>query len=255
MVSSYLMHALGIDIGGSGIKGCIVDVTTGELVAPRHRIETPVPATPEAITEVLDKIVAHFKWKGRIGCTFPGVIRRNTIYTAVNMDESCVGFNLGEALSRHSQELRPSVLNDADAAGYAEMRLGAGQGKKGVVMMLTIGTGIGSALFSEGRLVPNTELGHIEFEGEDAETQISDAARKRRDLSRKKWAREFNDYLRYLEALFWPELFIIGGGGAKKPEKFDEVLDTRTEIVYARFRNNSGIIGAALAAVDGLYLE
>lgn len=249
------MQILGIDIGGTGIKGAVVDVETGDLLEKRFRLETPQPATPEAVMQTVKAVIDNFEWKGPIGCTFPGVIKRNVVHTAANMDKAFIGFDLGAAVRLAAGTDRVSILNDADAAGYAEMRLGAGKGIKGLVIMLTIGTGLGAALFNNGALVANSEIGHIHYKGEDAELIFSEAARKRKHLPRKRWAKQVTGFLNYLESLFWPELFIMGGGGAKKPEKFDGLLTPRTPIAFARFRNQAGIIGAAIAASENLVVE
>lgn len=250
------MQVLGIDIGGTGIKGAVVETETGDLLDKRFRLDTPQPATPEAVLATVQEVADHFGWRGGpVGCTFPGVIRRNVIHTAANMDKSFIRHDLGAALRNTLGSEKVSVLNDADAAGYSEMRLGAGMGMPGLVIMLTIGTGLGTALFNNGQLVANSEIGHIIYRGEDAELQVSESARKRKRISRKRWAKQFEGYLKYLESLMWPSLFIIGGGGAKKPEKFEDELKPRTPVAYARFRNQAGIIGAALAAAEGLMVE
>jgi len=250
------MQALGIDIGGTGIKGAVVDTETGELRERRFRVETPQPATPEAVLDAVKQVADAFGWKsGPVGCGYPGVIRRNIVYTAANVDKSFIGFDLGAGVRAALGSDQVSILNDADAAGYAEMRLGAGRGVRGLVIMLTIGTGLGTALFNNGTLVANSELGHIIYRGLDAELQVSESARKRKHISRKRWAKQFEGYLNYLESLLWPELFIVGGGGAKKPEKFAEALTPRTPLAFARFGNRAGIIGAAIAASEGLVVE
>ena len=250
------MQALGIDIGGTGIKGSVVETATGELLEERFRVDTPYPATPEAVLAAVREVHAHFRWKnGPVGCGYPGVVRRNTVHTAANLDASFIGFDLGSAIRGTLNVDKVSILNDADAAGLAEMRLGAGAGIRGLVIMLTVGTGLGTALFNNSQLVANSELGHIEFNGADAELQVSDTARKRKHTSRKQWAKQFNAYLRYLEALLWPELFIVGGGGAKKPDKLEGELKPRTPLAFARFRNQAGIVGAAIAAAEGLVVE
>lgn len=246
--------ALGIDIGGSGIKGAMVDTESGDFVTKRYRIPTPSPATPQAIVECIRKIVQHFEYSGPVGCGYPGVVRENVLFTAVNLHPSLVGVSLGKMISDQAG-CPVTILNDADAAGLAEMRLGAGVSCKGVVFLITIGTGLGTALFANGELVPNTELGHIEMNGKDAEIQASEAARKRNDWDWKVWAQQFNQYLSVIEALFWPEIFILGGGGAKKPDKFAHLLSSRTPIEWARFGNQAGIIGAAQAALDADYKQ
>lgn len=240
------MNVFGLDIGGSGIKGAPVDTETGELVAERTRIKTPHPATPDAIVQTAVGVVRQSQWDGPIGCGFPAVIKQGVVQTAANIDDAAIGLNLQ---GRLEEELGSSarVVNDADAAGLAEMRWGAGRDVDGVVLMLTLGTGIGTALFVGGRLVPNTELGHIEIDGHDAETRAGDGARKREDLSWKHYSKRLDKYLTTVENLLWPDLIIIGGGISKKSEKFLPHLKTRTEIVPAEMLNEAGIAGAALA--------
>lgn len=242
------MHVLGIDIGGSGIKGAPVDTATGELVGERHRIPTPQPPKPDEVAEVVGQVVTHFDWTGRIGVTFPGVVAHGVIGTAANMEPDWVGTDAHALFTRVTG--RPvSVLNDADAAGVAEMRFGAGRGVRGVVVLLTFGTGIGSALFVDGTLVPNTEFGHLEIDGHDAERRASASARERHDESWSHWARHVDKYLRHLTALLSPDLVIVGGGVSKKADKFlPQLTDLRTEIVPATLLNEAGIVGAALAA-------
>lgn len=242
------MHALGIDIGGTGLKAAVVDTATGLLASPRKRVATPVPCTPVALLRHLHQLVAELDWHGPVGVGFPGVVRNGVLLTAVNLHPKLVGYDLAAALGGHFG--RPvAVLNDADAAGWGEMRFGAGRQQPGTVMMITVGTGIGTALFVQGRLVPNTELGHLEMRGRDAEKLISEPARKRRGLSWAKWGGRFSRYLGALENLLWPELFILGGGGAKQTAKFLPHLHARTPIVPAQLGNLAGIVGAAWASV------
>jgi polyphosphate glucokinase len=243
------MGILGVDIGGSGIKGAPVDIEKGVLVKKRYRIPTPQPSVPDAVGDVVAKVARHFEWKGPVGCTFPAVIRNGVAYSAANVDKSWVGTN-GQKLLREKTGCPVVLLNDADAAGMAEMEFGAGKGQKGVVFVLTFGTGIGSALFVNGHLVPNLELGHIEIRGKDAELWATDRVRKEKDLSWKKWAANVNEFLDRLEALFSPDLFIIGGGVSRKHKKFLPLLNTRAQIVPAQLLNEAGIVGAALAAKD-----
>jgi polyphosphate glucokinase len=241
------MRIFGVDIGGSGIKGAPVDLDTGELAGDRLRIPTPKPATIGACAAVVHEILDHFGYRGPVGCGYPGVIRGGLVKTAVNVDRSWLDV---DAAARFADATgRPfRFVNDADAAGLAEMRFGAGRGRSGVVLLVTIGTGLGTALFTDGHLVPNLELGHIEMDGRDAERWASDAARKRKDLSWKKWARRFDGYLNRLHAYLWPDLIILGGGASKKPEKFLRHLDVPCEVVTAELQNEAGIVGAALAA-------
>ncbi len=242
------MNVLGIDIGGSGIKGAPVDTKTGELTAERHRIPTPQPATPKAIAEVVAKLVDHFQWTGPVGITFPGVVVDGEIRTAANVDKSWIGVNANKLFGRNLDSVM--VINDADAAGLAEMAFGAGKNNQGVVLVLTIGTGIGSALFVGGKLVPNTEFGHLELKGKEAESRASDAARDKRDMSWQKFAKRIGQYLRHMEMLFSPALMVIGGGISKKSDKYLPMVDLRTPVVPAMLLNEAGIVGAALAAEE-----
>ncbi len=241
------MQRLGIDIGGSGIKGAPVETVSGKLLARRYRIRTPDPSTPEAVARVVAKICRHFAWQEPIGCGFPAVVQHGYTRTAANVDPSWIGAD-AQAVIGAATGCETVVLNDADAAGIAEMRFGSGRDQTGVVMIITIGTGLGSALFVDGQLVPNTELGHVELDGRDAETFASDAVRKRKGLSWKAWARRFDRYLNHLEFLFSPDLFILGGGASKKSAKFLHRLTVKARVVPARLQNEAGIIGAALAA-------
>ncbi len=241
------MQVLGLDIGGSGIKGAPVDTDKGELMAERHRIATPDPSKPEAVADVIAEIAAFFNWTGPLGSTFPAVIKEGVAHTAANVDKSWIGTDAA-GLIRERTGCATVVLNDADAAGLAEMQFGAGREEHGVVMMLTFGTGIGTALFVARRLVPNLELGHMDVKGREGESFASDAARKRDDLSWEKWAQRANEYLQALDALFWPDLFVIGGGISNKPEKWLPHIETRARVEVAQMRNEAGMIGAALAA-------
>ena len=240
------MEIFGVDIGGSGIKGAPVDIRKGVLVEKRHRIPTPQPSTPEAVTDVVTEIAQHFNWQGPIGCTFPAVIKKGVAYSAANVDESWIGTN-GENLIRKKCGCPVLLINDADAAGIAEMEFGAGKGHTGVVIVLTFGTGIGSAVFTNGHLVPNTEFGHMEVRGKDAEDRAADRIRKGKELSWEKWAERVNEFLGRMEIVFSPDLFIIGGGVSKKHDNYLHLLDTQAEIVPAQMRNEAGIIGAAMA--------
>src|SRR4030042_510709 len=237
---------LGIDIGGSGIKGAPVNIKNGEILESRFRIETPDPSSPKAIAQAITNVVKHFKWKGPVGCGFPGVIQKGYVRTSANGDKLWIDTNINKLLSK-STGLAVYAINDADAAGLAEMKFGAGKDKKGVVLLLTIGTGIGTVLFSNGRLVPNLEMGHIELHGMDAEKQCSDAVRKELDLSWEDWGNKFNEYLLAIEALLWPDLIILGGGASKKADKFIEFLKVKAKIVTAKLLNDAGLVGAALA--------
>ena len=240
-------RVLGIDIGGSGIKASPVNTDDGLMLELRHRIPTPSPSTPEKVAGVVAGIVRHFKWKGLVGCGFPGVIHNGVAKTAWNLDNEFIGANFNEVFTKATGQ-PVFVVNDADAAGLAEMKFGAGQGRRGVVLLCTIGTGIGTVLFNNGQLVPNTEFGHIEIKGMDAELYVSDAARKAENLSWEKWALRFNEYLTKLEFLISPDLIILGGGASKKGDQFLQYLDLKTKVVTAELLNNAGIVGAALAA-------
>lgn len=242
------MEVLGIDIGGSGIKAAIVDISKGELVSERLRIPTPQPSLPKDVSEVILEIIRQFNYKGPIGIGFPAAITRGIIRTASNIDDS---WKLLEADAFFTESLgNPSfVLNDADAAGFAEIKFGAGKDVDGVVILVTVGTGIGTAVFVNGTLLPNTEFGHLKYRKDDiAEHWVSDAKRKNDGLSWEKWGKRFNKYLQYLEALTYPELFIIGGGASRKFEKYADSFKTMARVVPAEQRNHAGLIGAAVYA-------
>ncbi|MEV8534528.1 polyphosphate--glucose phosphotransferase [Streptomyces sp. NPDC051211] len=242
---------MGVDIGGSGIKGAPVDLARGELAAERHKVLTPQPATPEGVAGCVAEVVRNFDWAGPVGITFPGVVTGGITRSAANVDKAWVDLDARALLSAHLDGLPVTILNDADAAGVAEMTYGAGRGRTGTVILLTLGTGIGSALFTDGHLVANSELGHLELHGHDAETRASVKAKEDGDLSWERWARRLHKYLAHVEMLFSPELFIIGGGVSRKPEKFLPLIEgIRAEIVPARLQNNAGIVGAAMAARD-----
>ncbi|WP_309505764.1 polyphosphate--glucose phosphotransferase [Streptomyces pyxinae] len=243
------MNVFGVDIGGSGIKGAPVDLDRGDLAQERHKVLTPHPATPGAVVDGVVEVVEHFGWSGPIGVTFPGVVTGSTIRTAANVDKSWVGTDAAALLGERLPGSEITVLNDADAAGVAEMTFGAGKGRKGTVFLLTFGTGIGSALFSDGRLVPNTELGHLELNGHEAEKHASTKVKEDKDLSWHDWAHRVKKYLAHVEMLFSPELFIIGGGVSRKADKFLPLIEgISAEIVPAQLQNNAGIVGAAMAA-------
>lgn len=242
------MQILGIDIGGSGIKGAPVDVETGQLTAERLRIKTPKNGEPEPIAEVVDQIAKSFHWNGPIGIGFPAPVKGGVTLMAANVSEKWVGTN-ADALFTKVTGCECTLINDADAAGLAEMTFGAGRGQPGTVIMITLGTGIGTAIFHRGQLLPNTEFGHVEVQGEDAEFRASDAARQREDLSWKKYAKRLNRYLKTMEKLFWPDLFIIGGGISKESEKYLPLLTIDTPVMTAQLLNEAGIVGAALGAL------
>lgn len=242
------MKILGIDVGGSGIKGAVVDTITGKLVSRRYRLNTPKPATPEAMAETAAKIARHFKWRARIGIGMPGPVRNGRIMTANNVHKSWLGVEAGPLYAK-ATGCRTTVINDADAAGLAEMKYGVGRGKRGVVVLITFGTGIGSALFVDGKLVPNTELGQIEIRGKNAERRASARIRKEKNLKWKKWGKAVNEYLQAVENLVWPDMIIVGGGVSKNASKFLPMVRTRAKIVPAAMRNEAGIVGAALGAL------
>lgn len=242
------MHILGIDVGGSGIKGAPVDTETGQLLAERIRIKTPKNGEPEPIAEVVNQIAQSFNWKAPIGIGFPAPIKGGVAMMAANVSEKWVGTN-ADALFTKITGCDCTMINDADAAGVAEMSFGAGRGNYGTVIMITLGTGIGTAIFHRGQLLPNTEFGHLEIDGEDAEFRASDAARQRDDLSWKKYAKRLNKFLGTMERLFWPNLFIVGGGISKESEKFLPLLTIDTHVVPAQLLNEAGIVGAALGAM------
>ncbi len=243
-----MAHVLGIDIGGSGVKAAPVDTNTGQLIAERQKLDTPYPATPDAVTAVVADLVKSCRWSGMAGITFPGVVIGGAIRTAANLDSSWIGTNGVEAFSQ-ATGLNVTLLNDADAAGVAEMKFGAGKGERGTVLMLTLGTGIGSALFIDGILVPNTEFGHVEIHGKDAEKRASEHAREAEDLHWGVWAERLDEYLLHMEALLSPDLIIIGGGVSRKADKFIPRLhDLHARLVPASLQNEAGIVGAAMAA-------
>jgi polyphosphate glucokinase len=244
------MQVLGIDVGGSGIKGAPVDTKTGKLLAERIRIKTPKGAAPQPVADVVAEIAKSFAWKGPIGIGFPAPIKAGVTLMAANVSEKWVGTN-ADALFTKTTGCDCTMINDADAAGLAEMKFGAGKGQPGTVILITLGTGIGTAIFHHGNLLPNTEFGHLEMNGKDAEHRASDAVRQRDELSWKKYAKRLNKYLLQMEKLFWPDLFIIGGGISKESEKYIPLLTIETPIVTAQFLNEAGIVGAALAARKG----
>lgn len=245
------MTVLGIDIGGSGIKGAPVDIDAGALTDDRYRLETPRPATPDAVGGVLADVAGHWKGNDAIGVTFPGVVRNGVIETAANLEPEWVGVDAA-ALFTERTKRRTTVLNDADAAGVAEMAFGAGRNVHGVVLLLTFGTGIGSALFLDGRLVPNTELGHLELNGADAELHAADRVREEQDLSWADWAGRVQDYLRVVERLLAPDLIVLGGGVSKKADRFLPNVKVKTPVVPAVLQNNAGIVGAAMATTGAV---
>ena len=239
--------AFGIDIGGSGMKAAPVDLATGTLTADRFKILTPQPSHPEAMADVVRQLVDHFAWEDQVGVAFPAVVRHGVARTAANIDKAWIDTDIDAVFSAASG--RPvHVINDADAAGLAEMRYGEGRGRDGVVIMLTFGTGIGSGLFLDGKLVPNTELGHLLLDGHEAEHRAAAVIRDREKLSWKEWAQRVDRYLEHVEFLFSPDLFIVGGGVSRKADKWLHFVDIDTEIAVASLENEAGIVGAALIA-------
>ena len=242
------MKILGIDIGGTGIKGAPVDTKSGSLLDERYRLPTPSPAAPDAVISTVKELVDYFHWKGPIGCGFPAAVKDDTVMTAANIDPSWIGINAAERIS--TQTGCPThLINDVDAAGLAEMKFGAGKKNKGIVLVVAVGTGIGSSLFTKGRLVSNTELGHVRIDGERTGEQIaSNIVRKEENLDWEAWAQRFNLYLKRLEELFWPDLVIVGGGISKYYEEFEPYLESKFPTKRAMLLNNAGIVGAACSA-------
>lgn len=230
------------------MKAAPVDLSdAGKLLADRFRISTPTPATPDAVAEVVVELVQHFDWAGPVGIALPSVVRSGVVHSAANIDDSWIDVD-AKALFSSVLGHEVVVMNDADAAGVAEMSFGAGVGRDGVVMALTFGTGIGSALFVDGHLVPNTELGHLEFRGESFERWAAASAKKREELSWKKWAARVSTYVQTIDALFSPDVLIVGGGASKSADKWVPFIEARPEIVVAEFANSAGIVGAAMAS-------
>lgn len=240
---------LGVDIGGTGIKGGLIDLNSGEMVSERFRLDTPQPATPEAVAATFRELVQHFEWKGLIGVGFPAIVRRGIALSAANIDKSWIGTNVAKLLCDASA-CQVYVLNDADAAGVASMYFGAGKGEDGLVLMLTVGTGIGSAMFIDGQLVPNTELGHLYLskQAKVVEKSLSKVARRIHDLSWEEWGKGFNEYLLHLQRLFSPDLIIIGGGGSKNFDEYKDQLTVDFPIKPAGYLNKAGAVGAAYYA-------
>lgn len=241
------MKILGIDIGGSGIKGAVVDTKKGKLLTKRKRFKTPQPATPEDMLNTVVQLVEHFEWKGIIGCGFPAAVQRDIVRTASNIDKTWIGLNAAEEITKRTN-CPTHVLNDVDAAGLAEMKFGAGKKQEGVTIVLAAGTGIGSAIFIDKDLVPNMELGFIHVNGMPGEHYAANSVRENEKLSWEEWGGRFNEYLQRLESLFWPDLFILGGGVSKDYNEYKKYFNVNTKIVPAKTKNHAGIIGAALAA-------
>jgi polyphosphate glucokinase len=240
---------LGIDVGGSGIKGALVDIKKGKMVSKRRRIETPQPASPEAMIDVMGQLVEGFEYQGPVGVGFPTIVQDGIVLSAANIDDHWIGYPGQERIAKRTG-CPVILLNDADAAGTAEMRFGVGKKKKGVIMLLTLGTGIGSALFVNGRLVPNTELGHLYLRNMavDAEDYTSNRVREDEGLKWKEWAARLDEYMHHLEFIFSPNMFVLGGGVSKQYDKFIPLLTVKAKVIPAKLRNEAGIIGAAMAA-------
>jgi polyphosphate glucokinase len=244
-------QAFGIDIGGSGIKGAVVDINSGRLVTARKRFVTPQPSTPDAVAEVVAKLVTDAGWSGPVGATFPAVIQHGIARSAANVDKSWIDTDVDACFTKTTPSATDVfVLNDADAAGIAEARFGAARGVPGVVILLTFGTGIGSALLMDGRLVPNTELGHLELDGHDAEKRAAASVRDENKMSYKEWAKRVQRYMEHVERLFTPDLFVVGGGVSKDAPKWVPRLELKTPVKPAELLNDAGIVGAAIAASE-----
>lgn len=240
------MEILGIDVGGTGIKGAPVNIETGEILAERLRIPTPNPASPEAVTELIKQIIQHFKWKNSVGVGFPTPLLHGKCLTSGNLDKSWKNIQVNELFKKEIGN-NFYVVNDADAAGLAEMNFGAGKNKKGVVIVITIGTGIGSAVFLDGKLLPNTELGHVLYKnGKIFEKYAADSARRKKALNNKEWSKRLEKYFKHINLILSPDLFIIGGGASKRVDKFNKFIKIPVPLVAAEAENNAGIIGAAL---------
>jgi polyphosphate glucokinase len=245
-----MTQPFGIDFGGTGIKGAPVDTAAGDFAAERVRVKTPEKSTPDNIAAVFVDLLAKFPdCTGPVGVTVPGVVRHGVVRSAANIDKSWIGTD-ADAVFTEATGRDVHVVNDADAAGLAEVRYGAARGRSGLVIVTTLGTGIGSALVYDGDLIPNAELGHLEIDGHDAETRAANSAREREDLSWEKWAKRLQTYYRTLERLFSPDLFVVGGGVSKQSDEFLPLLDLDTEIVPATLRNKAGVVGAALYASE-----
>ncbi len=241
-------RGFGIDVGGSGVKGGIVDLDTGALIGERFKLPTPQPATPDAVAKTIADVVTHFGWQGSLGVTYPGVVTEGIVRTAANVDKGWIGANAQEVISGALDGRSVTVLNDADAAGLAEEKFGAGRDNGGVVVLLTFGTGIGSAVIHNGVLLPNTEFGHLEVDGKEAEHRAASSVKERKDWSYERWTNEVTKVLVAVENAIWPDLFIAGGGISRKADKWIPLLKNRTPVVAAALQNTAGIVGAAMAA-------
>ncbi|BBX17260.1 polyphosphate glucokinase [Mycolicibacterium duvalii] len=241
-------RGFGIDVGGSGVKGGIVDLDTGSLIGDRYKLLTPQPATPEAVAATIAEVVEHFGWDGPLGVTYPGVVADGIVRTAANVDKAWIGCHAAQVIGDALPGQRVTVLNDADAAGLAEERYGAGRGHTGVIVLLTFGTGIGSAVIHNGALLPNTEFGHLEVGGKEAEHRAASSVKEAQGWSYERWTKEVTRVLVAIENAIWPDLFIAGGGISRKADKWIPLLQNRTPVVAAALRNSAGIVGAAMAA-------
>ncbi|OBF37712.1 polyphosphate glucokinase [Mycobacterium sp. ACS1612] len=241
-------RGFGIDVGGSGVKGGIVDLDTGKLIGDRFKLETPQPATPDSVAKTVAAVVKEFGWTERLGVTYPGVITDGIVRTAANVDKRWLGVNVREAFASALDGQQVTVLNDADAAGLAEEKFGAGRDNSGVIVLLTFGTGIGSAVIHNGVLLPNTEFGHIEVGGKEAEHRAASSIKEKKGWSYERWTKEVTSVLIAIENAIWPDLFIAGGGISRKADKWIPLLKNRTPVVAAALQNTAGIVGAAMAA-------
>lgn len=246
-----VMQILGIDVGGSGIKGAIVDTSTGELITEKFRLKTPKPAKPEKVAKKIKQLVEHFNWKGKAGAGFPTPLAHGRCMSGGNLHPDWKGVNVNELFSK-ATGLDFTVINDADAAAEAEIHFGAGKGKKGLVAVITLGTGIGSGLFFNGSLIPNTELGHTTYKNDAFEKYAADSIRKKEDLTYAKWGKRLHKYFKHIELILSPDLFIVGGGASSKMHKFKDHIHIETPIIPAENKNEAGIIGAAMGAYDGI---
>jgi polyphosphate glucokinase len=243
-------RGFGIDVGGSGIKGGIVDLDTGLLIGERIKLLTPQPATPSAVAKTIAEVVNGFGWTGPLGVTYPGVVTHGVVHTAANVDKSWIGTNARDVIGAELDGQDVTILNDADAAGLAEQHYGAGRDQSGLVVVLTFGTGIGSAVIHNGTLIPNTEFGHLEVDGKEAEQRAASSVKERNDWSYERWAKQVTRVLVAIENTIWPDLFIAGGGISRKADKWVPLLENRTPVVPAALQNTAGIVGAAMAATS-----
>ena len=246
-------RGFGIDVGGSGVKGGIVDLDTGQLIGERFKLPTPQPSTPDAVAATIAEVVEHFDWTGPLGVTYPGVITHGVVRTAANVDKTWIGTHVNDVYSRALGGRHVTVLNDADAAGLAEQRFGAGKDVDGLIVLLTFGTGIGSAVIHHGLLLPNTEFGHIEVGGKEAEHRAASSVKENKDWSYARWTEEVTRVLIAVENAIWPDLIIVGGGISRKADKWVPLLKNRTPVVAAALQNSAGIVGAAMAAADAAH--